>query len=82
MHYGASVSEVTDCTATTSNCIIYSRVTQTGGGCSSFCVSQGGTCHVFRSLPWRHFRDMNIRSANLYCYDCYQQNPKKCIVQV
>ena len=33
MHYGASVSEVADCTATTSNCIIYSRATQTGGGC-------------------------------------------------
>ena len=33
MHYGASESEVADCTATTSNCIIYSRATQTGGGC-------------------------------------------------
>ena len=33
MHYGASVSEVADCTATTSNCIIYSRATQTGGSC-------------------------------------------------
>ena len=54
MHYGASVSEVADCTATTSNCIIYSRATQTGGGCiescSSFCVSQGGTCHVGASV--------------------------------
>ena len=39
MHYGASVSEVEDCTATTSNCIIYSRATQTGGGCIESCSS-------------------------------------------
>ena len=56
MHYGASVSEVADCTATTSNCIIYSRATQTGGGCIGSrravlaCVSQGGTCHVGASV--------------------------------
>ena len=51
MHYGASVSEVADCTATTSNCIIYSRATQTGGGCiGSRSVSQGGMCHVGASV--------------------------------
>ena len=52
MHYGASVSEVADCTATTSNCIIYSRATQTGGGCigTSNCIiysratQTGGGC--------------------------------------
>ena len=46
MHYGASVSEVADCTAATSHS---SRATQTRGGCigstmriCSVCVSQSG----------------------------------------
>ena len=25
---------------------------------------------------------INIKRAKIYCYDCYQQNPNKCIVQV
>ena len=35
MHYGASVSEVADCTATTSNCIIGASVSEPHLGSST-----------------------------------------------